>query len=359
MALVDVLLGVLLEKKGSDLHLAAGHPPLGRVAGELEPLRRDAADAAEIQEMLSEILTEDEQGRLAEELDLDFAVALGDRARFRGHAFHETTGLAATFRAVPAQVPTFEQIAAPELLRRLCDRRAGLVIAAGPPGSGKTTTLAAMVDHVNRSRACHILTIEAPVEFVHRPERAQITQREVGPDAGSFAAALRSAAHEDVDVILVSELPTAEVTRLALAAASAGALVLAAVRAGGATAALDRILQVFPADEQPQVRGMLAESLAAVVAQQLLRTPDIKARVVAHEILLGSTALASMIREGKTSQVQSLMQAGQAVGMQTMDMALERLWQARVVTGEEALEKAADKDAFQRLVARRTAPPAG
>ncbi len=357
MALIDALLVALIEKKGSDLHLCAGHPPLCRIAGELEPLRRDPLDADEIKEMLFEILDEGQQRRLGDDLDLDFTYAHEGEARVRGHGFHRATGLGATFRAVPVHVPTLEQVAAPELLRRLCDRRAGLVIAAGPMGSGKSTTLAAMIDHINRTRACHILTIESPVEQLHRPDRAQVTQREVGADAGSFAAALRSAAHEDVDVILLSELRGAEVTRLALAAASSGALVLASVRAGGAAAAIDRILQPFPAEELPQIRGMLAESLAGVVAQQLLRTVDIKGRVVAHEILLGSTALASMIREGKTSEVQSLMAAGQAVGMQTMDSALERLWQGRIVTGEEALEKAADKDAFQRLVARRTAPP--
>jgi twitching motility protein PilT len=359
MARIDALLDVLLEKKGSDLHLAAGHPPLARRDGELEPLRREPLDAAEIQELLGEILSDEQQRRLAEDLALDFAYVHGDAARFRGHGFHKSTGLAATFHAIPAHVPTLDELGYPELFRRLCERRAGLVLAAGPTGSGKSTTLAAMVDHINRTRACHVLTIEAPVEILHRPQRAQITQREVGPDVASFAAALRSAGREDVDVILVSELRTPEVMKLALVAASSGALVLASVRAGGATGALDRILHAFPNDEQPQVRGMLAESLAAVVAQQLLRTADGKGRAVAHEILLGSTALASMIREGKTSQVQSLMAAGQAVGMQTMDMALERLVQGRVVSGDEALEHAADRDAFQRLVARRTAPPAG
>jgi twitching motility protein PilT len=215
-----------------------------------------------------------------------------------------------------------------------------------------------MLDHINKTRACHILTIEDPVEFVHRPSRAQITHREVGSDASSFAAAIRSAGREDADVILIGELRTNETMKLALQMASAGTLVFGTVHTNSAPATIDRIVNSFAAEEQPQVRGMLAESLTAIVAQQLLKTADGRGRVAAHEILLGSPALAAMIREGKTVQVTSLMQAGGAVGMATMDMALERHLQNGLVTPEDALEKAIDKESFQKLLARRAAAAA-
>jgi twitching motility protein PilT len=359
MARVDAMLGLLLEARGSDLHLEAGQPPIARRDGELEPLGRDRLGAEELKDLIFEILSDEGQSQLAEDLDLDLGYAYDDRARFRVHVFHDLGGIAATFRAVPGRVPTLDELGCPELLRRLCDRRAGLVLVAGHAGSGKSSTLAAMIDQINRTRACRIVTIEAPVEHVHRPLRAEISHREVGPDATTYAAALRSAARDDADVLLVGELATAEVIELALDAAGAGALVLASVRAGGAVSALERLLHAFPADAQPRARGLLAETLAAVVAQQLLRAADGKGRVAAREILLGSSALASMIREGKLAPAQSLMQAGQAVGMQTMDMAIERLWQDRLVTGEEALDRVTDKDALQRAVGRRTGPVMG
>ncbi len=254
---------------------------------------------------------------------------------------------------------SLEELGCPEVIRRISERRSGLVLCTGPTGSGKSTTLAAMLDHINKTRACHILTIEDPVEFVHQPARAQVTHREVGPDAGSFAAAIRSAGREDADVILIGELRTNETMKLALQMASAGSLVFGTVHTNSAPATIDRIVNAFVADEQPQVRGMLAESLTAIVAQQLLKTADGRGRVAAHEILLGSPALAAMIREGKTFQVTSLMQAGGAVGMQTMDMALERLMLAGTVTADDALEKAIDKESFQKLLARRAAGPLG
>ncbi len=207
-----------------------------------------------------------------------------------------------------------------------------------------------MIDHINKTRACHVLTIEDPVEFVHTPQKAQVTHREIGAHASSYAQAMRSASREDPDVILVGELRTNETMKLALQLASFGVLVFATVHTNGAAATIDRIVNAFPADEQPQVRGMLSEGLAGIVAQQLVRTADAKRRVAVHEILVGSAALASMIREGKTFQIPSLMQAGQAQGMQTMDMALERLVRARDITVETALEKAIDKESFAKLL---------
>jgi twitching motility protein PilT len=229
-----------------------------------------------------------------------------------------------------------------------------LILVTGPTGSGKSTTLAGMINHINQTRACHILTIEDPVEFVHEPIRAQVTHREVGSHASSFAVAIRSAGRENADVILIGELRTNETMKLALQLASYGILVFGTVHTNSAAATIERIVNAFPTDEQPQVRGMLAESLGGIVAQQLLRTADGKSRVAAHEILLGSTAVASMIREGKTYQLGNTMQNGRAQGMQTMDAALERLVRAGTVDFDAAIEKAEDKESFKKAFAPAT-----
>lgn len=352
MARIDALFDELLQRKGSDLHLGNGYPPLIRRRGDLEPLRNEPLTADEIEELLFEIINAAERTKITEEFDLDFAYAYETKARFRANYFYKMTGLGAVFRTIPSRVLTLKDLGCPDVIRRVSERRNGLVLVTGPTGSGKSTTLAAMLDHINRNRACHILTIEDPVEFVHEPIRAQVTHREVGPDAGSFAAAIRSAGREDADVILIGELRTNETMKLALQIASFGVLVFGTVHTNSAPATIDRIINAFPADEQPQVRGMLAESLSGIVAQQLLKTADGKGRVAAHEILLGSSALSAMIREGKTFQVPNLMQAGQAVGMQTMDMALERMVMKGTVRPEDAIEKASDKESFQKLVAR-------
>jgi twitching motility protein PilT len=296
------------------------------------------------------------------ELDLDFAYAYGDKARFRANYFYKTTGLAAVFRTIPARILSLDELGCPDAVRGIAERRSGLVLVTGPTGSGKSTTLAAMIHHINHTRECHVLTIEDPVEFVHTPIQSQVTHREVGPDASSFATAIRSAGRENADVILIGELRNNETMKLALSLASFGVLVFGTVHTNSAPATIDRILNAFPADEQPQVRGMLAESLIAVVAQQLLKTADGKSRVAAHEILMGSSALAAMIREGKTVQIPSLMQSGQSSGMQTMDMALERLVRKGTIAVEAALEKAIDKDSFARAFGQMPAggePPLG
>jgi twitching motility protein PilT len=349
---IDRLFDALIARGASDLHLGIGYPPLLRERGDLVPLRDEPVTTQEMDDLLLEILSPEDHARLAATLDLDFAHAFGDRARFRANYFFKTTGLAAVFRTIPARILSLADLGCPEVIQRVAERKSGLVLVAGPTGSGKSTTLAAMIDHINRTRACHILTIEDPVEFVHTPQRAQVTHREVGPDAASFASAIRSAGREDADVILIGELRSNETMKLALQLASFGVLVLGTVHTNGAAATIDRILNAFPADEQPQVRGLLAESLAAIIAQQLLKTKDGRGRVSAHEILIGSSALASMIRDGKTFQIPNLMQAGRGVGMQTMDAALERLVQRGVVSGDDAVEKAIDKDAFQKALAK-------
>jgi twitching motility protein PilT len=346
---IDRLFDALLDNKGSDLHLGVGYPPLARIRGELQPLRERPVDRHEMENLLFEIVTPEQKRQIVSELDLDFAYAYGEKARFRANYFYKATGLAAVFRTIPTRVLSLDDLACPDAIRKLAERRTGLVLVTGPTGSGKSTTLAAMIHHINKTRACHVLTIEDPVEFVHEPDNAHITHREVGRDAVSFASAIRSAGREDPNVILIGELRNNETMKLALQLASFGVLVFATVHTNSAPATIDRIINAFPADEQPQVRGMLAESLAGIVAQQLLKTADGKGRVAAHEILIGSSALASTIREGKTFMIPNLMQAGQAIGMQTMDMALERLVAKKVVTPEAALEKAIDKESFAKL----------
>jgi twitching motility protein PilT len=349
-ARIDAMFDALLAAGGSDLHLGIGYPPLMRVRGDLVAMREKTIDAHEMESLLFEIVTSEQRCTIVETLDLDFAYAYGDKARFRANYLYKTTGLGAVFRTIPTKVLTLEDLKCPPVLRKLADRRSGLVLVTGPTGSGKSTTLAAMIDHINKTRACHVLTIEDPVEFVHVPQKAQVTHREIGIHASSYAHAIRSAGREDPNVILIGELRNNETMKLALQLASFGILVFATVHTNSAAATIDRVVNAFPADEQPQVRGMLAESLAGIVAQQLLRTADGKRRVAVHEILVGSSALAAMIRENKTFQIPSLMQAGQAQGMQTMDMALERYVRDKTISPEGALEKAIDKESFAKLL---------
>ena len=352
MPKLDAIFDDLVKRGGSDLHLAVGQPPLARVRGELVALREAAFERAELEDGLVELLSPLQRARLASELDLDFAHVHKGTARLRANYFSSASGMAAVFRLVPTRVLTLAELGCPEVLWRLADRRAGLVLVTGPTGSGKSTTLAAMIDHINKTRACHILTIEEPVEFVHEPLRAQITHRDVGLHTPTFESAMRAAGRENPDVVLVGELRSPAVIRLALQLASYGVLVFATARSNGAVTTLERIVSTFGIEEQVQVRGMLAEGLAGVVAQQLLFTTDGKSRVAVHEILVGSPAVSALVREGKTTQLTSVMQSGQAQGMQTMDVALERLLTQNKVSAEDALDRAVDREMFAQVVAR-------
>ncbi len=342
----------LLEHKGSDLHLSVGHPPLGRIRGGLQALREEPLTQAELEATLFEITSPEQKRHIIEELDLDFAYGYGTRARFRANYFYKTSGIAAVFRTIPSKVLSLADLNTPEVVKKLAERRSGLVLVTGPTGSGKSTTLAGMIHHINHTRPTHILTIEDPVEFVHESAKAQVTHREVGLHASSFATAIRSAGREDPNVILIGELRTNETMKLALQLASYGVLVFATIHTNSAPSTIDRIINSFPADEQPQVRGMLAEGLAGIVAQQLIRTADGKGRVAALEILIGTSAISSMIRENKVFQIASKMQSSQALGMQTLDMHLERLVAANTITPEAALEKAQDKESFVKALQR-------
>ncbi len=284
MPKIDALFDELVKRGGSDLHLGAGYPPLARVRGELVALREAPLEGRELEEILVELLTPAQRARLAGRPRSRFRARPPGTARFRANYFNKSRASARSSASCRTRVLTLAELGCPEVLWRLADRRAGLVLVSGPTGSGKSTTLAAMIDHINRTRACHILTIEDPIEFVHEPLRAQITHREVGVHAPSFAAAMRSAGRENPDVVLVGELRTTETMKLALQLASSGdPRVRDRAARTAPRATIERIVNAFPADEQPQVRGMLAECLVGIVAQQLLRTADGKGRVAVHE----------------------------------------------------------------------------
>lgn len=348
--MIDTLFDRLLDRGGSDLHLSPGYPPMVRVRGQLVPDGDRDLTSAQIEAMLMTLLTPEQRTQFETTGDLDFACQHGTKARFRANYLRKLTGVGAVFRAIPTIIKTLDELGVPAGIRKLAEIRAGLVLVTGPTGSGKSTTLAAMIDHVNKTRAGHILTIEDPVEFVHKSQRCTITHKEVGEHVPTFLDAIRSAGRENADVILVGELRGAETMKAALQLASFGILIYATVHTNSAGATIDRYVNAFPAEQQPQIRGLLADSLVGVVAQQLLPRADGKGRIAAHEILLGSTALASLIREGKTQQVASFIQSGSAEGMQGMDAVLERLVREGVVTPQHALDKAQDKEPFAKKV---------
>jgi twitching motility protein PilT len=352
---IDALFDKLLDRGGSDLHLTPGYPPMMRVRGQLVPEGKRELSSGDIEDMLLPLLSAEQRAHFLASGDLDFAHAHGTRARFRANYLKKLTGTGAVFRAIPTTIKSLDDLGVPAGIRKLTDLRSGLVLVTGPTGSGKSTTLAAMVDHINKNRTGHILTIEDPVEFVHQSRKCLVTHKEVGEHVPSFLDAIRSAGRENADVILVGELRGAETMKAALQLASFGILIFATVHTNSAGATIDRFVNAFPAEQQPQIRGLLADSLAGVIAQQLLPKADGQGRVAAHEILIGSMALAAVIREGKTQQVSSIIQQGQAEGMQNMDAALERLVREGTVKPQDALEKALDKEAFSKAVGLREA----
>jgi len=339
----------LLEKGGSDLHLTPGYPPMLRLRGQLVADGTSPLSSAEIEAMLMTLVNPAQRAQFESTGDLDFAHAHGTRSRFRANYLKKLTGVGAVFRAIPTTIKSMDELGVPAGIKRLVDLRSGLVLVTGPTGSGKSTTLAAMIDHINRTRAGHILTIEDPVEFVHQPRKCLVTHKEVGEHVPTFLDAIRSAGRENADVILVGELRGAETMKAALQLASFGILIYATVHTNSAGATIDRYVNAFPAEQQAQIRGLLADSLAGVVAQQLVPKID-GGRCAAHEILIGNLALASLIREGKTQQIGSFIQSGAAEGMQTMDSSLEKLVTGGLVKAHDALEKALDKEAFAKLV---------
>jgi twitching motility protein PilT len=336
----------------SDLHLCAGSPPVMRVRGELERLDAEPLTADEMRELLYRITTLEQQKELEVERELDFSYALAAKWRFRVNAFYDREAVAAAVRLVPAEIPTLDGLHMPPIVRELAARPRGLVLVTGPTGSGKSTTLAAMVDAINVERACHIVTVEDPIEFVHAHKRAVVNQREVGSDTKSFARALRSALRQDPDVVLVGELRDLDTISIALTAAETGHLVFATLHTRSAAGAIDRIVDVFPAEQQAQVRVQLGSSLQGIIAQALLVTADGEGRRAAVEVLVADDAVRNLIRQAKMEQVHSYMHTGGRRGMHTLEQALARLVQDGEVSLAEALANANDGEQLKRLATR-------
>jgi twitching motility protein PilT len=348
MPKIDQFLNLLVQHGGSDLHLSCGGPPVLRVHGHLQRVQfRDLVEA-DLNLLLGEIITPVQLERYQATHDLDFAYEIRGVARFRGNFFRQHRGPGAVFRIIPSKIPSAEEINLPDVIRRFTDLNKGLVLVTGPTGSGKSTTLAAMIDLINQTRPEHILTIEDPIEFVHLNKKALVNQREVGPHTESFASALKAALREDPDVILVGEMRDRETIALALTAAETGHLVFGTLHTNSAHKTVDRIIDTFPGDLQHQVRAMLSESLRGVVAQQLLRKKDGKGRVAAHEIMVGTAAVSNLIREGKTYQIPSIIQTGKKDGMVQMDQSILAHLMAGLIDGKEAYAKALDKALFQQ-----------
>jgi twitching motility protein PilT len=347
MAHIDQLLRLLVQQEGSDLHLSCGNPPILRVHGRLQRTPYKELTPGGLQTVLFELLTDAQRAHFEETSDLDFAYEIDGLARFRGNIFRQHRGLGGVFRVIPSTIPSADDLKLPDVIRGFTHLHRGLVLVTGPTGSGKSTTLAAMIDLINRTRGEHIITIEDPIEFVHQPVESLVNQREVGPHTSSFASALKAALREDPDVILVGELRDRETMSLALTAAETGHLVFGTLHTNNAHKTIDRIIDLFPGEQQNQVRAMLAESLRGVIAQQLLRRKGGTGRVVAHEILVGTPAISNLIREGKTFQIPSIIQTGKKDGMVQMDQSIMNALMTRQIDGAEAYAKAMDKALFR------------
>jgi twitching motility protein PilT len=353
VALIDRLFDDMLAKGGSDLHLSEGQPPKIRRHGRLAALDHPVLTAETMRGYLQEICLPDRWQRFLETGDLDFAYAFESAARFRSNYFNQSHGMAAVFRTIPATIKTLDELNLPPVLKTMSLLRSGLVLVTGPTGSGKSTTLAAIIDLINQTSSRHILTIEEPIEFVHPTKQSIICQREVGVDVNSFADGLRTAGRQDCDVVLVGEMRDYETISLAVSAATMGSLVFGTLHTNSAVKTVDRIIDVFPAGQQPQIRSMLADSLKGVCAQILLRTADGSGRIACNEILLSSSALSNSIREGKTSNIRNIIQGGKGQGMQLMDDVIQKYLSERKITAEEAYMKATEKSRFSQ-----TATPA-
>jgi len=337
------------HKQGaSDLHLSAGEPPRIRVHGDMMPVKVPPLDKKEIHNMIYDILNDRQRKIFEETHDIDFSMELGDIARFRVNVFVQHRGDAAVFRTIPSEVLSFDKLGLPQTMRNFAKLEKGIVLVTGPTGSGKSTTLAAVIDLINDERHGHILTIEDPIEFVHKSKNCLISQREVGPHTHSFSNALRGALREDPDVILVGEMRDLETIQLALTAAETGHLVFGTLHTSSAPKTVDRIVDVFPAEEQGQIRAMFAESCRSVVSQVLLKKKEGKGRVAALEIMIGTPAVRNLIREGKIAQLPSALQTGQKWGMQTLDQHLKDLVHKGMVEKDDALMYVSDPELFER-----------
>jgi len=342
---ITQLLEFSVQQGASDLHLSSGQPPIIRIHGEIQRIDAPAFNAEELQNMIYDVMNDEQRRQFESNLEADFSFELPKIARFRANIFQQNRGISAVFRTIPSKILTLEDLGAPEIFKDISNLHRGLILVTGSTGSGKSTTLAAMVDHVNKTSSGHILTIEDPIEFVHEPLRCLINQREVHRDTQSFTNALRSALREDPDVILVGELRDLETIRLALTAAETGHLVFGTLHTSSAAKTIDRIIDVFPAEEKEMVRSMLSESLQAVISQALLKKTS-GGRIAVHEIMLANSAIRNLIREAKVAQMYSVIQTSTQVGMQTLDQNLLSLVAKGQISKEAARTTAVNKKMF-------------
>ncbi|MGL4204630.1 MAG: type IVa pilus ATPase TapT [Aeromonadaceae bacterium] len=342
---ITELLAFSVKHKASDLHLSAGVPPMIRVDGDVRKINLPSLEHRQVHALVYDIMNDHQRKELEENLEVDFSFEVPNLARFRVNAFHQNRGVAAVFRTIPSTVLTLDELAAPEIFRQISELPRGLVLVTGPTGSGKSTTLAAMIDYINDNFHHHILTIEDPIEFLHENKRCLINQREVHRDTISFSNALRSALREDPDIILVGEMRDLETIRLALTAAETGHLVFGTLHTSSAAKTIDRIIDVFPGAEKDMVRSMLSESLRAVISQTLLKRIG-GGRIAAHEIMIGIPAIRNLIREDKIAQMYSVIQTGMIHGMQTMDQCLKQMVARGQISVQDAKLKATDPNSI-------------
>lgn len=348
---ITTLLQMTVEQNASDLHISAGAPAMLRIHGQLNPVTDDPIPREEVHTMLFDILTDEQKARFQEELEIDFSLELQGLSRFRINVFNQRRGEGAVFRVIPTKIKSIKDLGLPESILQLNHLKRGLVLVTGPTGSGKSTTLAALIDDLNVGRNEHIITIEDPIEFVHNNKSCMINQREIIAHTHSYANALRSALREDPDIILVGEMRDLETTQLAITAAETGHLVFATLHTNSAASTVDRIIDIFPSHQQSQIRTQLGNSLAGVLCQALIPTLDGSGRVCALEIMFGTVAVRALIREGKTHQIPSLIQTSGKMGMQTLDQCLKNFIMENKIRGQDAYEFAVNKDAFAQYVA--------
>lgn len=350
MQRIHTFMDMVLKQGGSDLHIVAGNPPRIRLHGIAYSIKYRELTQEDVHDLIDDLIPDQCRKEFEEKGHTDFAYEYSDRARFRVNVFQHISGMGAALRVIPTNVMSLNQLGLPPVLKNLTRHRKGLILVTGPTGSGKSTTLAAMIDFINTERRGHVITIEDPVEFIYKSKQCLFSQREVGTHTPTFSRALLSALREDPDVILVGEMRDQETIHLALTAAEMGILVMATLHTNGAAASVDRIINVFPPGEEPYIRTMLSTSLLGVISQQLVRRSDNKGRLPAIEIMINNTAISNLIREGKIDQIENVIQSGGMVGMQRMDTALKRMLDAEQISPEEAYFKSRNKSDFTHLV---------